>query len=295
MNKVLKCLPGVLALTLVIGCDWTTGGGVDSWNSRYNWVNFSGVYRGVGGGLLVSDFTVTPGTPGVTNSVSNERVATADGVRTAYNGVLARLPIVPGSVTISTAGFQLQDDGEGGLAGGGKTGSITYGTGAWSVDFGASTPSTGSAIVASYQFSLTGTPGASGPGSGASGRAVRTFTVFQEGETLQITDNNGATYRGQFGSVRTAGGAASGDRLPEGGTIIAQFTARGTSAAGLEVRMTGTFQAAVGNVSDDGGSGSLSSRQMYGTWIESGGRTGDINGQASPIPVTMEGTGGGQQ
>ena len=39
-----------------------TGGGADDFNDRWNFVNFSGVYRGVAGKPVVSDFSGSPGT-----------------------------------------------------------------------------------------------------------------------------------------------------------------------------------------------------------------------------------------
>ncbi|MCF7837632.1 MAG: hypothetical protein K9N49_03295, partial [Candidatus Marinimicrobia bacterium] len=140
-------------------------------------------------------------------------------------------------------------------------------------------------ITASYQFFVSGTDPATGPGSGTTGSPIYSFTVFQEGNLLRITDNNGATYEGNFGSVRTTGGADQNDPNPAGGDqIIAQYTARGTSAAGLTISIAGTFQ---GVVSGGGESFSLGDRRMYGTWIEDGGRNGDVNGQASPIGIVV--------
>ena len=53
------------------GCDWDTGSDADHWNSDYNWVNFSGTYRSAAGGLLVTDYTTTPSTPGSTNTLQS--------------------------------------------------------------------------------------------------------------------------------------------------------------------------------------------------------------------------------
>ena len=62
---------GVVALALGgAGCSWETGGDATSWSSDYNWVNFSGLYRSAAGGLLVTDYTTTPSTPGSTNLLS---------------------------------------------------------------------------------------------------------------------------------------------------------------------------------------------------------------------------------
>ena len=74
-----------MAATLLMGCEggWTSGGGVDDWNEAYNWVNFSGVYRGIGGGVLVTDYSTTPGTPSTTESEKDQRIGTGND-RTTY-------------------------------------------------------------------------------------------------------------------------------------------------------------------------------------------------------------------
>lgn len=286
MRRLIAVMCVLGGMTALMGCDWSSGGGVTSWNSSYNWVNFSGVYRGLNGGILVTDYTSTPGAPGVTNSVLNETVGTTTGSSTVFNGVVNKRPVIPGSFSVSTAGYQLQDNGDGTLSGSGATGSIDYGTGAWSFDLGGSQPfpDAGQPIRASYQYTVSGTSGSGAPGRGSTGKTVYSFTVFQEGQLLQITDNNGAVYSGNFGSVRSSGGGESGSSISAGSSVIAQFVAEGVSAANQQVKMVGTFQ---GVVSGGGDSFSLADRRMFGTWIEAGGRTGDINGQASPVSIIV--------
>ncbi len=284
MKRIISLL-GLLGMVVMVGvgCDWTFGGGVDSWNKRWNWVNFSGVYRGVGGGVLVTDFTVTPGTPGATNAVSNEVIARGNGVSSIFSGVLNRIPVVPGSVTITEAAITLVDDGAEGLSGSGATGTIDYGTGAWSIDLGYS-PSDGNAIRASYSYTVAGAEGTGGAGPGTTRVTINSFTVHQEGETLQVTDNNGAVFKGKMGSIRGSGGYDGHGTPSVGETIIAQYSVKGVSASGLNVEIVGTFQAMIGDA--DVGQYFLTSRRMYGTWIEVGGRTGDVNGQAAPLTVS---------
>jgi hypothetical protein len=183
----------------------------------------------------------------------------------------------------------LTDSGSGTLSGSGKTGTIDYGTGAWSINLIGEWPAGGSQIVASYQYLIAGNAGSGSAEPGSSGTTIYSFTVMHEGETLSITDNNGSVYTGTMGSVRSTGGADQDNTATPvaGDTIIAQFSATGVSAAGYSVTMTGTFQ---GTVTAGGDSGfSLANRAMYGTWIEDGGTTGDINGEASPIPITVTG------
>ncbi len=282
MRKAMLLGASLLVLTVNVGCDWTFGGGTDSWNERWNWVNFSGVYRGVGGGMIVTDFTATPGTPGQTITVGNERIATGTAAGSVYGGVLRNQSIVPGSLTINAGQFALTDDGNGVLSGGaGTSGTIDYGSGGWSINL-QSSPGQGTAITASYQHLIEGTEG-SPVGSGATRFSIRTLTIHQEGEQLVITDNNGAQFTGKMGSIRGSAGFDGDGPRPAGETIIAQFQASGTSAAGLEVKMTGTFEGTLG-AAGEGGS-TLANRRISGTWIESGGRTGDINGFAGNIIV----------
>lgn len=268
------------------GCDWTMGGGTESWSSRWNWVNFSGVYRGLAGGPLVGDFTATAGDAASTRNDSYV-VASGDGMRTTFAGTLRNRPVVPGSLTISGPTFALTDDGANRLTGGEGTGTIDYDSGVWSIDLGAAA-GPGEPITAGYAYRVGGED-APPPGSGATRVTINSFTVFQEGETLSITDNNGAVFNGRMGRVSGTGGATREDvdtaTIPVGDTITAQFSAKGTSASGLEVEMVGTFTGVVG--AGGGGTFFLAGRRINGTWIESGGRTGDINGQTGNIQIVI--------
>lgn len=280
-------------LAFVVGCDWTTGGGVESWSERWNWVNFSGVYRGADGGLLISDHSTQRDRPDAENgptetirTVRGERVGTGNGVDTVFRGSLRNRPVAPGTVSISAAGFNLVDNGERGLVGGGKTGTIDYSTGAWSITLTPAAPDAGSSILASYDYITTQTPQQEDRGrSGTTQRPVYTFSVQQEGQRLQITDSNGAVYEGQLGSIRGSGGFRGDGEPPNGETIISQFEARGISAAGFEVKITGSFSAVVGFA--DEGRYMLTTRRLNGTWIESGGRTGDVRGESTDVRVTI--------
>lgn len=282
MKRLIITLFAAVSLITMVGCDWSTGGGVDGYNSRYSWVEFSGVYRGYNGGLLVTDFTATPGTPGVTNSVPGEIIASGNGSRVAFNGTLVHFPVVRGTLVITIDGLTLVDQGDGTLAGSGGSGSINYGTGAWSVSL-LSAPGTSDDLEASYQYTISGTSGSSGAGSGATGIDIYSFTVFQQGENLTITDNNGSTYAGKMGNTQVSDGTASTPTV--GTTVVMQFTVEGVSASGFTVTMVGTFQ---GVVQDSTGNQlALADRRMLGTWIELGGTSGDINGEASPIQINV--------
>lgn len=268
MKKMfLGLLAGALSAALMAGCEWSSGGGADGYNSGYDWVNFSGVYRGAGG-VLVSDYSQSGGG---SNIPTSENLGTGDSSSRSFSGTLDHVPVVSGSLTITAAGYTLSDNGSGGLDGnvGGASGSISYSSGAWSITLPAAIP--GQTISASYTYN-----GSSNPNPGSSGGPIYSFTVFQQGNTLQITDNNGAVYEGNFGSVSTTSGASSGTV----GTVEGQFNASGTSAAGYSVSMAGTFR---GVFSDD----VLADRTMQGTWIEDGGVTGNIQGYADDITVNI--------
>jgi hypothetical protein len=284
----------VLAAALAfVGCEWEGSDSESgSWNSRYSWVNFSGVYRGTGGGVLVTDYTVTSGTTGAVQRVESEVVGTARAGQSTYGGTFNNAPVRPRSVQIRAGVFVLTDNGLGVLSGSGKTGSIDYGTGGWSIDLLGEWPPAGSAITATYEYTVSGSSGAGSGGSGSSGSPVYSFTVNHQGNVLEIMDNNGRSYRGKLASVRTTGGITEDtpaeQQIPTAGTtVIGTYQAKGVSAAGMEVTMVGTFQ---GVVQGSGTAFSIVDRRMLGTWVEKHGRSGDINGQASPVDVTVAAT-----
>lgn len=290
------------AVLALAGCEWESSGEGSSWNDRYNWVSFTGVYKGANGGVLVTDFTSSSSGSGGTNTevtvVRNERIETAREGISAYSGTLDNSGIVPGSVEITAGVFVLNDDGGGTLSGSGKVGSIDYGTGAWSIDLLGEWPPAGTPIAADYQY--IGDGGGDGGGddddSGATGITIYQFVVEQTGNLISATDNNGSVYSGKLGSVRTTGGidqdnvtpstdTTSGGNVPVAGeTVFADYRMTGTSKVGKHVTMIGTLQ---GTVFGSGNNISLAGRQMLGTWIEEDGKTGDVHGEAAPITINV--------
>lgn len=129
---------------------------------------------------------------------------------------------------------------------------------------------------------------------GSSGGAIYSLIVVQQGQNLTITDNNGGTYKGRIGTLRSSSGATpensnstdnGGKVLPKNGdTIVATFNCKGTSAAGMSVTITGTLSGTVSSRSSVD-PGIFINRQMQGTWIEAGGKTGDINGTTDSIEI----------
>ena len=221
-----------------------------------------------GSSFTVSYIQSAPTTsPGVTNFVSA--------------GLLSSTPVLPGSLTIAIgSSYSVRDNGNGGLTGSGLQGTIDYITGAWTIDFFGNTVPQNTDIIASYNTTVAGTDIEDKPGT--TGKTIYSFVVAQEGENLAITDNNGAVYRGGMGSVRSTSGAAQ-TTPTVGDVIVAQFTATGVSAAGMTVTIAGNFQGVVAG----GTSGfSLEDRQMLGTWIEDGGKTGDVKGVAPAVAIS---------
>ena len=295
----------IIAVGLV-GCSWDTGSDADSWSSSYDWVNFSGVYRGVSGGLLVTDYTTTPSIPGSTNivSVKNESQTSISLNQTEYAGKLSKTPIVPGSVALDFGYFSASDDGNGILTGPMGDGTISYTSGAWTYSGAAAAVAAGTVRATYSQYiSNTGSAG-SGAVPGSTRFSIYSFNLSHQGQKLTITDNNGAIFTGHIKKMQSTSGYQNTDisqvganeqrndsllaakltyqesPLPENGdTIVANFECSGTSAAGIPVRIVGTLQGTVA-------AGVFSGRRMDGTWIEVGGKTGDINAVTTSVPVT---------
>lgn len=293
-------------LALSTGCEWTGGGGAEQSNDRYNFVNFSGVYKAPDGGILVSDYTstaaasTTEATAATTNrvNVDGELIAVGNGSATAFSGSFDHDDIVPGSITISAPpAFTLRDnDGDGALEGNnGSSGSINYGAGTFQVSFGGSAIDAGGEIVADYTY-LSVSGGSDGSSSsrssGSSGATIYSFSIEQYGNILNITDNNGARYDGNMGDIRSTSGINQDNidtrTVLVGDTFVGQYSASGVSAAGMRVNMVGTFEGFVSSVGGDGFI--LTPRRMYGTWVEDGGKTGNIDGQAGPISISANTT-----
>ena len=168
----------------------------------------------------------------------------------------------------------------GSAAGSAGTGTVSYEGGTWSFTLKDTQAKTyGRSIMVSYAYLVSNGGSSSGAKSGSSGKAIYSFVVVQQGEKLTITDNNGAAYKGRIGELRSTSGVTSTNSLPrDGDVIVATFSSSGTSAAGKQVTITGTFQ---GNVA----SSVFTGRTMQGTWIEAGGKTGDINGTTTSVAI----------
>jgi len=319
MNKLISGVLIASTTAFLAGCEWGGGGG--GWDSRYNFVNFSGSYQG---SPLVSAYSATGGGGGSTASGEtfvNYNESTTRNIQslTVISGSVAHPTILAGSFSITgsgvLSGFSAHDNGSGGIVGdsfvlGGQSiavsGFIVYGTGQWSINFSPASPIDTSTTLA-ISYSQVVPPGSGGAGSGTPGSTkvtILAFNVQQSGNQLKIIDNNGSVYDGSFGDIRTTGGTSQDTANPtfaNGDEIIGQYSASGTDAAGIKVKMVGTFQATVAGVSSTTGGGTsgggttttsltLGNRTMLGTWVEDGGATGNINGHAASVTVSTTST-----
>lgn len=287
----------------LMGCEWTSTSDGESWSSAYDWVNFSGVYRGLGGGLLVTDYTTTPSIPGVTNTYSRtDSGGTLPARGTTASGKVSHGSIVPGSFMVNVGNIaQLSDPGKDGLLTGNGSGTVNYGGGTWAIEIDTfSTVNQSISISYSYIVARDGST-AGGADSGATRFRIYSFNVVHQGQYLTVTDNNGATYTGRIKKMQSASGSQNTDITqvgtdeeandrsakytyqesplpPDGDTIVASFECSGISKAGLSVRLLGTLQGTVA-------ASIFTGRRMDGTWIELGGKTGDINAQTEAVSI----------
>lgn len=316
-NLIRKALAVCIGVGLV-GCEWQGGGDGSSWNSRYNFVNFSGTYKGAGT-YLISAYSESAGsssgggTTDTGDSYVNRQETTTRNVQlnSVISGKITYAPVLPGSFSITGSGalggMAVRDDGDGGLEGSAFnipgfgnvtiTGYIVYSTGAWGLTLGAAAQyDTSTTLTIDYSQVVSGGSVPTSPTSSAPGTSkvkIYVFNVFQEGNKLRIVDNNGSVYEGSFGSIRTTGGVDQDTTFPtysNGDQMTAQFEAKGRSAANIAVQMVGNFSATISGVTSSGDGSTVSmrltDRRIMGTWIESGGVTGDINGLSSPVSVS---------
>lgn len=275
---------GLIMLGLT-GCEWTSGGGVDTWVSTgYDWANFSGNYRAPDGKVLVREFGVTNniGTISVTNSSRDEVIGTGDGMTTEFSGTVHGVPI-PGTLTILVGSYRFTDStANTGLGtytlsvdpADGSIGTINYASRVWTLKFPAPIAS-GTPIKANYMYLVT----QDDAGQGNHGQAIYSFVVYHTGNTLRLVDSNGAIYEGNIGDMNTTGGnydpTDSSAAMPEDAQVFAQFSASGSSA-GYAITIAGTLQ---GEFSSE--DSQMINRTMQATFIEAGGYAADIHAVAA--------------
>jgi len=288
----LKCffiLHSAFFILFLSGCEWSTGGGAQTWNDRENFVDFSGNYKNSDGGVLVRQFGSgsgsTTNTTTTTNTVSGELLGTGDGTTTAFSARLAHPPPLRGTLTIVAGGYRFTDPGTvsaGTVAltvtpASGASGTLNLDTGVWTLSFPSSPLASGTQILAAYQY-LSSTS-VINSNQGNHGNPIYSFILSQQGNKIKITDSCSSTYEGTIGSVRTTGGIpidldpSNPNPVPTTGPIVAQFSATGYSQ-GYNVQIVGVLQGTL-----TAGT-TLSGRNMKATFIEEGGYDADVNGTA---------------
>jgi hypothetical protein len=314
-----------MAVVLLAGCSWETGSDATSWSSAFNWVSFNGTYRGAAGGVLVSAYSLEPAVPATTGSVevvtvNSEGQGSFSAGTTVFAGNLGHDNVVAGSVVISfynNAGVVIRSvaDSSGaastnGSASGsgslGESGTIQYVSGAWQANFNLNPVTENGYIVASYSYyrSIEGEPAqpAGNTQPGSSGRAIFSLSLVHQGQNLTLTDNNGARYTGTIGEMRSSSGYENTDITqvgtdeqdndarytyqesplpPPNDTITATFACAGVSTAGYQVKIVGSLQ---GNVDVTGTV--FANRRIDATWVEVGGKAGNVNGTTGNVTIT---------
>ncbi len=272
---------GILAFAVVglTGCEWEGSGDGDFWSEKYEFLNFSGVYRPRGSSIILSYEPEGVVDEGIGIAIiEDQTVGIGNGVKTTFGGVLASKPLVPGSLSITAGGFHLVDNGSGALAGSGATGNIDYGTGSWAIDLGGVPLDLGVVILANYRYMTGGGGGSAKPGSS---HPIYQFTVQQTGNRVTLIDNYGQSYEGKLAAVDTVHEGEYANQRQQINQSFS-FTAEGL-AHGMRIRIVGAFlaqQTVHYSQGDDDTRTELYrivSFVMDGTWIEPSGKTGRID------------------
>jgi len=149
------------------------------------------------------------------------------------------------------------------------SGTISYGTGAWSINLGGSTVSGN--VTASYAYTLDQP---FEPGN--TGTPIVTLSIAQVGNKLTIYDSMGRTFNGTIGVANGSGGTtaptADNDYSSQ---VMAQFTAYHG-----DIEIVGTLTGLYG--SDE--PGVLFDRTIQAVWIEPTVQ-GDVNGTTGSLYV----------
>ena len=273
MRRLLSCLALMVAVAWFAGCEWqSSGGGGSSWSDSYSWVNFAGVYR----------MTTIPGATATTSGQDrSENIGTGDNNSLTFTATLSNIPIIAGSVTVSS-GLQSYEDsaGDGNLTSGSWTGggTVDYDSGVLQVTF-QSPPANGVAVTVSYRSAAAG---------GAPG--FSSLIITQTGNRLEATDNNGMTYTGVISSLAQGGGDKNG---LTSGLVVANFTLTAANGGQIVGTFSGQYTApSTGDGEDSavGATGSLASRQIDGTYIGTDGVTGDVYGTSGTVTTTTDTT-----
>ena len=267
-------------MAFVTGCEWESSGSDSTWDDSMSWANFSGTYRDADGGALATTFgtsTISGGATQEQRSVTGEILATGDFSLAAYSGTADNTPMVEGSLVINGGALTWTDNGDGTLSGSaGVDGTISYATGAWTIDLKSNRIADNEPITAAYRYSFNTGGGVNEPDQGNTGDPIYILTVTQTGNKLVFTDNTGATYSGSIHSLSAPNGDSTGGTS---GAIQGNFEVKGTSSSGAQVTITGSLSGTYTAATDGGTtttSADITGLKMEATWIEANGASGDI-------------------
>ena len=287
MTRFLRFAAVVAVVCFAVGCEWEGSGDSDSWNDSYSWANFGGVYRPLSGATyVVAAFAPPAGSAGTTQETTfSLGFGNGNEYDVYFSGTLPNTPVVGGSVSVRAGSFFVSSDENGTFSGDGS-GSIIHSSGAISVTWTIAPPS-GTEVIVTYEYYVPGTT--ENPQAGSSD-PIYSLTVNQTGNSLSMLDNNGITYSGTISSMSQGGGDMTG---ATSGTIVGNFSVSGSNGSTMSGTLQGTYTSPT-DLSGDSSSesnvpqtGRLANRLMTGTYISSGGSTGDLRGQAGTINVTV--------
>jgi hypothetical protein len=262
---LITLMSGACVAAVMTGCDWTGGGGVDSWSDSYNWVNFSGVYNPASGTLLVSAYTDREYRE--TDHTVSERVGRGNSSDKTYSGELSHDDIVKGSVQISVGEYAFSDNGEGTLTGNrdGASGSIAYSSGAWSITIPDESTSGGETVDRSEAIAQ-GNASAREFSGILSGQPVVAGTLRISAGGYNLTDDGSGSLSGNDGSsgsitYQTGSWSISLPAPIPGQTVEASYQFTESSSTMIDGEdITATYQYGEGvtaNNSEPGSSGGI--------------------------------------
>ncbi len=283
----------------LVGCEWNTGEDASSWSSAYDWVNFSGVYRGSTTIPLDPDYV-----PGVTNVYGESESNWTMPIRgTRRSGVVSHGNIVPGSVTVSCNGANLSDSQSNGILTGNGSGTINYASGAWSIEIDAAYADYDkeNPIAVSYAYQVV--TDESGSEFSTSEVDAYSFNVDHNGQYLTLVDNVGAAYTGRIKKMQSSSGAQNTDIEQVAGDEESQGAHAKITYYESELPANGDLVVASFEVSGSGGKivgtlsglvnqGVITERLLDGTKITAGS-TDDIYAFAPAVTITFVSTSSG--
>jgi hypothetical protein len=327
MKQFLGCMVFIFTMVVLSGCEWGSSGDStwsDSY-SWINFAGV--YRPPTGKAYIVSDFVSSSSTAstttsnGVTIITGTETISlgSGDGVAdTRFTGTLKK-PVLPKTVTVTVDSWRMADsNGDGILVGTDSRGdgTIDYNTGLISVLW-VDPPNAGSEVFVTYTWVIDdgqgggtdpgdpGNPGNPGDPGDSGASKIYSLTLSQTGNLLDAVDSRGVIYHGQISSMAQGGGDRTGNTS---GGVVANFTMKTDGGDQIVGVLTGNYIAPIDNgaasadttigarmkvetntdtTPDAVTTGRLLNRQMQGTYIEVDGSTGDIQGEAGGLTVTV--------